>query len=178
MVLEKDPIYLDNPMWVELGHADIIRKLDIAKDAGEVVGEVASDLSVITEEDALTFGPMYIAYYAETILHNEDRISIEIEAAKITGDFEGQRRKEKGYSPEWVHDGRMKLERALFDAAKGNYAGIKLALIEEWQHELDNPYYGRGHYASAFMQFVEIMPDITAPFVPPRPAWMDFDDLE
>lgn len=75
MVLEKD---LYNPMWVELGYLDIIRKLDIANDALEAVGEIASDVSEITEEDALTFGPMYIAYYAEAILHNEDRISIEI----------------------------------------------------------------------------------------------------
>ncbi len=170
MVLEKDPIYLHYPMWVELGHPDIIRKLNIANDAGEAVGEAASDLSEITEEDALTFGPMFIAYYAEAILHNEDRISIEIEAAGIMGDRQTKERKEKGYNPMRLHNERMKLERALFDAAKGDYRGIKIALFEQW--------YDGGHHAKAFMRMVEIMPDRADPFVPPRPAWMDFEELE
>ena len=155
MVLEKDPIYLHNPMWVELGHPDIIRKLDIANDAAEVVGEAASDLLEITEGDALTFGPMFIAYYSEAILHNEDRISIEIEAAAIMGDHQAKERKERGYNPKWLHNERMKFERALFDAAKGDYRAIKIVLFEQW---CDG-----GYHTEAFMRIVEII-DNAAPF--------------
>lgn len=175
MALEKDPIYRHNPMWVELGHLDIIKKLYIANDATEIVAEVTSDLSEITEEDALTFGPMYVAYYSEAILHNEDRISIEIEAAAIMGDHQTKERKERGYNPKWLHDERMRFEKALFDAARGDYKGVKAVVAGQWSYE-GRPY--QHPHAGAFMRIVEIMPDNAAPFTPPRPAWIDFNDLQ
>lgn len=76
----------------------------------------------------------------------------------------------------WLHNERMKLERALFDAAKGDYRGIKVALVEKWRYEAENSYWS--HQARVFMRMVEITPDNAAPFIPPSPAWVDFDDLE
>lgn len=69
---------------------------------------------------------MYFAYRAEAILHNEDRFSVSVEAAKL-----------EGYDPsaieeavkfERLHSHRMEIEMCLFDATKGDYRQIKTRL--------------------------------------------------
>ncbi len=161
-------------LFEEFGHGEICEKNHLACEAIFVVQEAVMDLGEIQEEDALVFGPLTVAYCTEAILHNEDRISIEIEVARMLGlDYLG---KEERYSPRTIHEARMKGERALLDACGGNYRGIKailatdVTLVSGLPDESDHREAQRRFY-----KIVEVMPDFAEPFVLPNPAWMDFD---
>ena len=165
MELEKDVLVIEE----ELGRGEICRKNRLANNAMEAAKQRIMSRGEITQQEAIFLGFIYLSYHTEALLHNEDRISIEIEAAIIAGD--DPRPLEEGYNPQRIHEHRMELESALFDAAKGNYSGIKAILARDGQRT----YRYDKKFGAKLVQTADLIPEAGTPFIPPNPAWMDAD---
>jgi len=167
MELEKDVLEIEE----ELGRGEICRKNRLALDAMEATERIIMNRGEITQQEAIFLGSIYVSYHMEALLHNEDRIWIEIEAAITAGD--DPMPIEEGYNPQWIREHRMELESTLFDAAKGNYSGIKAILARDGQRT----YRSDKKLGTRLVQMADLIPETGTPFIPPNPAWMGAEHI-
>lgn len=162
-------------------HKEMIRKNRLANELCDIVGELIQTGPIVNSfevspEDALMLGTLWFVYEAEAILHNEDRISLEIENARENGwDYLSM---ESNYRPDHIHEARLKNELAISLAARGDYRGVKALMMDRgWMYVRICGSEGKQD-GLRLLQVADKIPDFANPFILPNPAWVDLDDLE
>lgn len=117
----------------------------------------------LTEEEARILGCDFMAYHCEAILHNEDRMTIEVEAATLMGAQNIPWQNGEGY--EWIHDERIMIEKALLSAVHGDYR-----LVKDW-FAREAVRYGESVNGSKYMYVSRQIPTSGQGYQMPYPAW-------
>lgn len=72
-----------HPALKRTGYDDVIRKNELAVGLFNEICESLTLKDSFTNEEAIVLGGQLVAYWAEAVLHNEDRVTLEYEAGII-----------------------------------------------------------------------------------------------
>ena len=149
------------PSLETLGYYDVVRKNELAV---EMFRELCQNLATqdsFAPNEAVDIGGRLVAYMAEAILHNEDRITLEYEDGTIS-----ERDLMKNYNLPWIHTERLEAEKVLAEALKGDFRELRTLLLY-W-----NTYRVLPEWRPKLSQLAMSIPDHGPPFVLPMPAWL------
>lgn len=154
------------PRLEALGYYDVVRKNELAV---EIFNELCQNLVTqdsFTTEKAIDIGGRLVAYKAEAILHNEDRITLEYEGGEIS-----KKVLMKNYNLLWIHTERLEAEKVLSEALRGDFRALRTLLLY-WNNSR-----GRPEWRQKLNQLAMSIPDFWDPFILPPPAWMVKENL-
>lgn len=150
-----------HPELKQLGYEDIIRKNELAIGLFNEICESITLKESFTDEEAIGLGGQLVAYWAEAVLHNEDRITLEYEAGIID-----RKVLMENYNLPALHARRLEVEKVLSESCRGDFKSMRTLLLgwcESWV---------RLEWRPKLNQLAMSFPDYGPPFVLPPPAWM------
>ena len=149
------------PRLETLGYYDVVHKNELAV---EMFNDLCQNLVTqdsFTSEEAIDIGGRLVAYRAEAILHNEDRITLEYEGGEIS-----EKVLMKNYNLPWIHTERLEAEKTLSEALRGDFRALRTLLLY-WNNSRARP-----EWRPKLNQLAMSIPDYGPPFILPPPAWM------
>lgn len=147
----------------ELGRNLVLDKNEKANNKHQILRDELIAAGELTEEAARVLGCELLAYYCEAVLHNGDRITIEIEAAKLAGIQSGW---EEGTSHKKILSERFRAERALIPTAQGDYREVKKWYQEEAERSACDS------ICTLYSSISVKIPDFGANYTMPTPTWV------
>ncbi|MBI2012626.1 hypothetical protein HYS90_01720, partial [Candidatus Curtissbacteria bacterium] len=114
-----------HPELKQLGYNNVIRKNELANGLFNEICEGLTLKESFTSEEAIVLGGQLVAYWAEAVLHNEDRVTLEYEAGIID-----EKVLMENYNLPWLHTRRLETEKVLSESCRGDFKSMRTLLLD------------------------------------------------